>query len=149
MLTSLCAVLNLTLVDLPGMTKVPVGDQPADIEHQIKEMLMQFVTKDNCLLLAVSPANSDLANSDALKIAKEVDPQGLSPRPLPKPDSELRISSRSTRTETKAFVCCRSEDHRRHHQAGPDGRRNRRQRHPGEQTAAASQGYDITTSPDF
>lgn len=70
------AVLNLTLVDLPGMTKVPVGDQPADIEHQIRDMLMQFVTKDNCLLLAVSPANSDLANSDALKIAKEVDPQG-------------------------------------------------------------------------
>uniref|UniRef100_A0A4W4EWX3 Dynamin-2 n=1 Tax=Electrophorus electricus TaxID=8005 RepID=A0A4W4EWX3_ELEEL len=70
-------VLNLTLVDLPGMTKVPVGDQPADIEHQIKDMLMQFVTKDNCLLLAVSPANSDLANSDALKVAKEVDPQGL------------------------------------------------------------------------
>ncbi|XP_039618604.1 dynamin-1a isoform X5 [Polypterus senegalus] len=70
-------VLNLTLVDLPGMTKVPVGDQPADIEHQIRDMLMQFVTKENCLLLAVSPANSDLANSDALKIAKEVDPQGL------------------------------------------------------------------------
>ncbi|XP_026153816.1 dynamin-1a isoform X3 [Mastacembelus armatus] len=70
-------VLNLTLVDLPGMTKVPVGDQPADIEFQIREMLMQFVTKENCLMLAVSPANSDLANSDALKIAKEVDPQGL------------------------------------------------------------------------
>uniref|UniRef100_A0A8C9TG36 dynamin GTPase n=1 Tax=Scleropages formosus TaxID=113540 RepID=A0A8C9TG36_SCLFO len=70
-------VLNLTLVDLPGMTKVPVGDQPPDIEHQIRDMLMQFVTKENCLLLAVSPANSDLANSDALKIAKEVDPQGL------------------------------------------------------------------------
>lgn len=69
-------MLNLTLVDLPGMTKVPVGDQPADIEAQIREMLMQFVTKDNCLMLAVSPANSDLANSDALKIAKEVDPQG-------------------------------------------------------------------------
>lgn len=69
-------MLNLTLVDLPGMTKVPVGDQPADIEAQIREMLMQFVTKENCLMLAVSPANSDLANSDALKIAKEVDPQG-------------------------------------------------------------------------
>ncbi|XP_073496291.1 dynamin-1 isoform X5 [Phyllobates terribilis] len=69
-------VLNLTLVDLPGMTKVPVGDQPVDIEAQIRDMLMQFVTKDNCLILAVSPANSDLANSDALKIAKEVDPQG-------------------------------------------------------------------------
>jgi replication fork clamp-binding protein CrfC len=58
------------------MTKVPVGDQPADIEAQIRNMLMEFITKDNCLILAVSPANSDLANSDALKIAKEVDPGG-------------------------------------------------------------------------
>lgn len=72
-------MLNLTLVDLPGMTKVPVGDQPPDIEFQIRDMLMQFVTKENCLILAVSPANSDLANSDALKVAKEVDPQGMFP----------------------------------------------------------------------
>ncbi|XP_068433937.1 dynamin-2 isoform X3 [Clinocottus analis] len=70
-------VLNLTLIDLPGMTKVAVGDQPVDIEHQIREMLMQFITKESCLILAVTPANTDLANSDALKIAKEVDPQGL------------------------------------------------------------------------
>ncbi|XP_061567889.1 dynamin-3 isoform X8 [Cololabis saira] len=70
-------VLNLTLIDLPGMTKVAVGDQPHDIEYQIREMLMQFISKDSCLILAVTPANTDLANSDALKIAKEVDPQGL------------------------------------------------------------------------
>ncbi|KAK9535215.1 hypothetical protein VZT92_007610 [Zoarces viviparus] len=70
-------VLNLTLIDLPGMTKVAVGDQPVDIEHQIRDMLLQFITKESCLILAVTPANSDLANSDALKIAKEVDPQGL------------------------------------------------------------------------
>ncbi|XP_077474289.1 dynamin-2 isoform X2 [Stigmatopora argus] len=70
-------VLNLTLIDLPGMTKVAVGDQPVDIEHQIRDMLLQFITKDSCLILAVTPANMDLANSDALKIAKEVDPQGL------------------------------------------------------------------------
>ncbi|XP_049331713.1 dynamin-3 isoform X7 [Astyanax mexicanus] len=70
-------VLNLTLIDLPGMTKVAVGDQPHDIEHQIRDMLMQFITKESCLILAVTPANTDLANSDALKIAKEVDPQGL------------------------------------------------------------------------
>ncbi|XP_041943726.1 dynamin-3 isoform X1 [Alosa sapidissima] len=70
-------VLNLTLIDLPGMTKVAVGDQPVDIEFQIREMLMQFITKESCLILAVTPANQDLANSDALKIAKEVDPQGL------------------------------------------------------------------------
>lgn len=69
-------VLNLTLVDLPGMTKVPVGDQPPDIELQIKAMISEFVSRENCLILAVSPANTDLANSDALKIAKEFDPQG-------------------------------------------------------------------------
>lgn len=73
------AVLNLTLIDLPGMTKVPVGDQPPDIEIQIRNMLMEFIVRENCLILAISPANSDLANSDALKIAKEVDPQGMSP----------------------------------------------------------------------
>lgn len=69
-------MLNLTLIDLPGMTKVAVGDQPHDIEHQIRDMLLQFITKESCLILAVTPANTDLANSDALKIAKEVDPQG-------------------------------------------------------------------------
>ncbi|XP_052408664.1 dynamin-3 isoform X1 [Carassius gibelio] len=70
-------VLNLTLIDLPGMTKVAVGDQPLDIEHQIRDMLLQFVTRESCLILAVTPANTDLANSDALKLSKEVDPQGL------------------------------------------------------------------------
>ena len=59
------------------MTKVAVGDQPVDIEHQIRDMIMQFITKESCLILAVSPANQDLANSDALKLAKEVDPEGL------------------------------------------------------------------------
>jgi dynamin 1/3 len=69
-------VLNLTLVDLPGITKVAVGDQPKDIEEQIKNMILEFISKEGCLILAVSPANSDLANSDALKLAREVDPAG-------------------------------------------------------------------------
>ncbi|XP_050359338.1 dynamin isoform X6 [Nymphalis io] len=70
-------VLNLTLIDLPGLTKVPIGDQPVDIEQQIKAMIFQFIRRESCLILAVTPANTDLANSDALKLAKEVDPQGL------------------------------------------------------------------------
>ena len=36
-------VLNLTLIDLPGLTKVPVGDQPADIEHQIRDMVLTYI----------------------------------------------------------------------------------------------------------
>lgn len=64
------------MIDLPGLTKVPVGDQPVDIEQQIKDMLFQFITKETCLILAVSPANADLATSDALQISKQVDPDG-------------------------------------------------------------------------
>jgi len=69
-------VLNLTLVDLPGLTKVAVGDQPEDIEYQIREMLMEYITHDNTIILAVTPANQDLANSDALKLARHVDKGG-------------------------------------------------------------------------
>ncbi|RMZ84045.1 hypothetical protein DV737_g1298, partial [Chaetothyriales sp. CBS 132003] len=69
-------VLTLTLVDLPGLTKVPVGDQPRDIEKQIKEMVLKHISKPNAIILAVTAANSDLANSDGLKLAREVDPEG-------------------------------------------------------------------------
>jgi len=69
-------VLTLTLVDLPGLTKVPVGDQPRDIERQIKEMVLKQIQKPNAIILAVTAANVDLANSDGLKLAREVDPEG-------------------------------------------------------------------------
>ncbi|KAN0031447.1 hypothetical protein ACTFIV_005311 [Dictyostelium citrinum] len=69
-------VVNLTLVDLPGITKVPVGDQPTDIEQQIRRMVMAYIKKQNAIIVAVTPANTDLANSDALQLAKEVDPEG-------------------------------------------------------------------------
>jgi dynamin 1-like protein len=69
-------VLTLTLVDLPGLTKVPVGDQPRDIEKQIREMVLKQISKPNAIILAVTAANTDLANSDGLKLAREVDPEG-------------------------------------------------------------------------
>ncbi|KAG0242137.1 Dynamin- GTPase protein [Actinomortierella wolfii] len=68
-------VLNLTLVDLPGVTKVPVGDQPTDIEKQTRNLIFDYITKPNSVILAVSPANVDLANSDSLKLARQVDPE--------------------------------------------------------------------------
>ena len=69
-------VVDITLVDLPGLTKVAVGDQPYDIEAQIREMIMNFVCRPETIILAVSNANMDLANSDSLKISREVDPEG-------------------------------------------------------------------------
>ncbi|KAL5214705.1 hypothetical protein ABZP36_003857 [Zizania latifolia] len=70
-------VLDITLVDLPGITRVPVGDQPSDIESRIRAMIMQYIKHPSCVILAVSPANADLANSDALQLAKLADPDGL------------------------------------------------------------------------
>ncbi|KAH7920905.1 hypothetical protein BV22DRAFT_1198589 [Leucogyrophana mollusca] len=69
-------VLDLTLVDLPGLTKIPVGDQPSDIERQIRNLVLDYISKPNSVILAVSAANVDLANSDSLKLARSVDPQG-------------------------------------------------------------------------
>ncbi|KAM0947074.1 putative dynamin stalk domain, GTPase effector domain, Dynamin superfamily [Dioscorea sansibarensis] len=69
-------VLNITLVDLPGITKVPVGDQPSDIENRIRNMIRSYIRYETCIILAVSPANADLANSDALQMARIVDPDG-------------------------------------------------------------------------
>lgn len=70
-------VVDLMLVDLPGITKNPVGDQPKDIERQVTELILPYITNPNSLILAVSKANDDLANSEGLKLARDVDPQGL------------------------------------------------------------------------
>uniref|UniRef100_A0A9J8BL90 Dynamin-1-like protein n=1 Tax=Cyprinus carpio carpio TaxID=630221 RepID=A0A9J8BL90_CYPCA len=69
-------VVNLTLVDLPGITKVPVGDQPKDIELQIRELILKYISNPNCIILAVTAANTDMATSEALKVARDVDPDG-------------------------------------------------------------------------
>ena len=59
-----------------GITRVPVGDQPKDIETKIRQMIQRYIEKENSVILAISAANSDLANSDALQIAKIYDPEG-------------------------------------------------------------------------
>ncbi|PRQ17402.1 putative dynamin central domain, dynamin, GTPase domain, GTPase effector domain, Dynamin superfamily [Rosa chinensis] len=69
-------VANLTLVDLPGLTKVAVEGQPDSIVQDIENMVRSYIEKPNCIILAISPANQDLATSDAIKISREVDPTG-------------------------------------------------------------------------
>lgn len=67
-------VLTLTLVDLPGLVRVPTNNQPKDICSKIYEMCKKYVSNKNALILAVSAANADISNSDALQLAREVDP---------------------------------------------------------------------------
>ena len=70
-------VVDLSLVDLPGVTKVPVADQPADIEQQLRQMVLSYIEPEEALILAVSAATADIATSDAIQLAKRVDPDGL------------------------------------------------------------------------
>ncbi|XP_062205101.1 phragmoplastin DRP1E-like [Phragmites australis] len=69
-------VVNLTLIDLPGLTKVAVEGQPESIVQDIENMVRSYVDKPNCIILAISPANQDIATSDAIKLARDVDPTG-------------------------------------------------------------------------
>ncbi|XP_049402133.1 phragmoplastin DRP1E-like [Solanum stenotomum] len=69
-------VVNLTLIDLPGLTKVAVEEQPESVVKDIEDMVRSYVEKPNCIILAISPANQDIATSDAIKLSREVDPTG-------------------------------------------------------------------------
>ncbi|KAG0556376.1 hypothetical protein M758_11G047200 [Ceratodon purpureus] len=69
-------VVNLTLIDLPGLTKIAVDGQSDNIVMDIENMVRSYIEKPNSIILAVSPANQDIATSDAMKIAREVDPSG-------------------------------------------------------------------------
>ncbi|KAL8227874.1 hypothetical protein R6Q57_015458 [Mikania cordata] len=69
-------VVNLTLIDLPGLTKVAVDGQSDNIVQDIENLVRSYIDKPNCIILAVTPANQDFATSDAIKISREVDPKG-------------------------------------------------------------------------
>eukprot|EP00892_Ulva_mutabilis_P006287 jgi/Ulvmu1/402/UM001_0409.1 len=70
-------VLTMSLIDLPGMTRIPVKGQPDDIADKLERMIMSYIRNPSCIILAVSAANTDLANSDAIAMARLVDPEGL------------------------------------------------------------------------
>ncbi|XP_017313300.1 interferon-induced GTP-binding protein Mx2 [Ictalurus punctatus] len=69
-------VCDLTLIDLPGIARVPVKGQPEDIGHQIKNLIWKYIEKDQTINLVVVPCNVDIATTEALKMAQEVDPEG-------------------------------------------------------------------------
>ncbi|EUD67298.1 dynamin GTPase [Plasmodium inui San Antonio 1] len=70
---------DLSLIDLPGITRVPLknSDQTDDIERLTREMAFRYVKDPRTIILAVLPANADMSTSDALQIARKVDPKGL------------------------------------------------------------------------
>ncbi|XP_032721191.1 interferon-induced GTP-binding protein Mx2-like [Lontra canadensis] len=67
---------DLTLIDLPGITRVPVGNQPQDIGLQIKALIKKYIQRQETINLVVVPCNVDIATTEALSMAQEVDPKG-------------------------------------------------------------------------
>ncbi|CAM4412675.1 unnamed protein product [Lepidochelys olivacea] len=67
---------DLTLIDLPGIARVAVGNQPKDIGNQIINLIKMYICKQQTINLVVVPSNVDIATTEALRMAKEVDPKG-------------------------------------------------------------------------
>ena len=67
---------DLTLVDLPGVTRVPIAGQPKNIEEVTKTMCRRYASDPLTIILCVIAANSDIATSDGLMLAKEIDTTG-------------------------------------------------------------------------
>lgn len=67
---------DLSLVDLPGYIQVEAADQPFELKSKIKQLCDKYLNEPN-IILAISAADVDLANSSALRAAKTADPQGL------------------------------------------------------------------------
>ncbi len=69
-------VRDLTVVDLPGIARNPVADQPMDIHAQTTNLIRHFIRQEGCVILCVFPANVDVATVESFTLAKEVDPTG-------------------------------------------------------------------------
>ena len=54
---------NLTVIDLPGITSIAVGDQPKDIYEVTRSMALRYIQEERAIILCVIPANQDLATS--------------------------------------------------------------------------------------
>lgn len=66
---------DLTMIDLPGYIQVAASDQPGSLKQQINELCEKYIQPPN-VILAISAADVDLANSSALKASRRVDPRG-------------------------------------------------------------------------
>lgn len=66
---------DLTLIDLPGYIQVAASDQPGSLKQKINALCDKYIQAPN-VILAISAADVDLANSSALKASRRVDPRG-------------------------------------------------------------------------
>ncbi|KAH0547588.1 hypothetical protein FGG08_000313 [Glutinoglossum americanum] len=66
---------DLSLIDLPGYIQVVGQDQPVELKQKIADLCDKYIQPPN-IILAISAADVDLANSTALRASRRVDPRG-------------------------------------------------------------------------
>ena len=66
---------DLSLIDLPGYIQVVGQDQPLELKQKIADLCDRYIQPPN-VILAISAADVDLANSTALRASRRVDPRG-------------------------------------------------------------------------
>lgn len=66
---------DLSLIDLPGYIQVAGHDQPPELKQKISDLCDKYIQSPN-IILAISAADVDLANSTALRASRRVDPRG-------------------------------------------------------------------------
>ncbi|KAK9912630.1 hypothetical protein M0R45_036483 [Rubus argutus] len=67
---------DLTMVDLPGITRVPINGQPEDIYEQIKEMIMEYIKPEQSIILNVLSATVDFTTCESIRMSQIVDKSG-------------------------------------------------------------------------
>ncbi|KAI4332437.1 hypothetical protein L6164_017347 [Bauhinia variegata] len=67
---------DLTMVDLPGITRVPVHGQPEDIYDQIKDIIMEYIRPEESIILNVLSATVDFATCESIRMSQTVDKTG-------------------------------------------------------------------------
>ncbi|CAM4811195.1 unnamed protein product [Rotaria magnacalcarata] len=67
---------DLTLIDLPGITRNPVGGQSKDIYEKTVKLIMRYIEPPTAIILHVIPSSVDFTTSESIKISKEYDPNG-------------------------------------------------------------------------
>ncbi|KAK8531695.1 hypothetical protein V6N13_131055 [Hibiscus sabdariffa] len=67
---------DLTMVDLPGITRVPVHGQPGNIYEQIRDIIMQYITPKESIILNVLSATVDFSTCESIRMSQQVDKTG-------------------------------------------------------------------------
>ena len=68
---------NLSLIDLPGIIRTTIYGQEKRVIANVNDLLDSFMRQPETIILAVIPANQDIATIDVLERAYEYDPAGV------------------------------------------------------------------------